>query len=113
MQGLAAVQVAIEGEAGLICGFAADAGGGFEDLARAGEGVSLFMDELFDAQGDVQLAAAIEALAGATLVWLELGELGFPEAQDVGLDGADFGYVADAIVEAIWNLGRRGLAFLS
>ena len=47
------------------------------------------MDEAFDLENLFDIAAAVEALAGSALVRLELGELGLPKAQDIGLEAAD------------------------
>jgi hypothetical protein len=71
------------------------------------------MYQLLDANGKLDLAAAIEALAGSTFVGLEGRELGFPESQDVGFDTADAGNVANAEVEPVGDLRRRWLGTLS
>jgi len=71
------------------------------------------MNELLDAECDVELTAPIKALSGATLVGLELGELGLPESEDVGFDSAEPGDVADAVIKPVGNLGLRSDAFLS
>ena len=74
---------------------------GFEDLARAGNGVALVVEEILDAQGHFDVAAAIETLAGAAFVGFEVGELALPEAQDIGGNVAEFGDFADAEVELV------------
>jgi hypothetical protein len=69
-----------------------------------------------DAQGGLDVLAAVEALAGAALVGLELGELGLPEAQHVGGQGEQPSHVADAEVELVGDLrasaGAVGLTVL-
>ena len=77
-----------------------------EGVTSAGEGVALTVDEALDLEGSLNIAAAIEALAGATLVWLELRKLGFPKAQHIGFDFADASNVANLEVEAIGDGGR-------
>jgi hypothetical protein len=72
-----------------------------KSLASAGEGVSLGVDEALDFEGHLDIAAAVKALAGSAFIGLELRELRFPEAQDVGLDGADARHITDLEVEAI------------
>jgi hypothetical protein len=59
--------------------------------------------EAVDLESHLDIAAAIEALAGAALAWLELRKLGFPEPKDVGLDFADASDVADFEIETVWN----------
>ena len=66
-------------------------GFGFEQLARAGDGVALVVEQVADAQGHLDIAAAEEALAGAALVGPKLWELGLPEAEDGGLHIAEAG----------------------
>jgi len=73
----------------------------FQDLAGAGQGVSLCMDEALYFQNQFDFAAAVEALAGSTLVGLELGKLRLPKAQDVGFKAADIGDVANLEIEAV------------
>jgi hypothetical protein len=90
-------------------------GGGFglEDLAGTGNGVALVVEEALDAEGGFDVALAVEALACAAFVGLELVEFGLPEAEDVGGDVAEASDVADAEVELIGDdnrLGGDGLA---
>lgn len=96
---------AAEGELGVFAG----AELGFEGGARAGDGVALVVEEGLDAERHFDVAAAVEALAGASLIGLELRELAFPEAEDVGGDFAEFCYLADAEVEFVGDFagGRR------
>lgn len=82
-----------------------------ERLAGAGDGESLLVQEALDLEDKFDVAAAVKALAGAALVGLELGELGFPEAEDVGLDGANAGDVADFEVEAVGDDRRLRCVF--
>ena len=67
----------------------------FEDLTGTGDGVALVVEEALDTKGHFDVAAAIETLACAAFVRLELRELALPETQDVGGDVAelsDFAY---------------------
>jgi hypothetical protein len=73
----------------------------FEDLAGSGDGVALVVEEGLDAEGHLDVSATVEALAGAAFVGLELGELALPEAEDIGGDLAQSGYLADAEVELV------------
>lgn len=73
----------------------------FEDLARAGDGVALAVEEALDAEGHLDVAAAIETLAGAAFVRFELRKLALPEAQDIGRDIAEPGDFADAEVKLV------------
>jgi hypothetical protein len=79
---------------------------GLEDLACAGNGVTLVVEETFDAESHLHIALAIEALAGATLIGAELGELTLPETEDVGRDLAKAGYFANPEVKLVWDLRR-------
>lgn len=81
---------------------------GFEDLSRAGNGVALVVEELLDAKGHFDIAAAVEALAGSALVGFELGEFTLPEAQDVGWNVAEFGDFADAEVKLVRDVRPGG-----
>jgi hypothetical protein len=73
----------------------------FEDLASTGDSVALVIEEGFDAECHLDVATTVEALAGTAFVGLELGELALPEAEDVGGDLAQPGYLADAEVELV------------
>ena len=85
-----------------------------ESLAGAGDGSSLAVDQALDFQNQFNVAAAVEALAGSALGGLELGELRLPEAQDVGLEVDDAGYIANLEVEAVGSPdGVRGCAWAS
>jgi len=81
---------------------------GLEDLAGAGDGVALVVEEALDVEGHLDVALAVEALAGASLVGLELGEFSLPEAQNIGRNIAEAGYVADAEVELVRDGNRLG-----
>ena len=52
----------------------------FEDLTGTGDGVALVVQEGFDAEGHLDVAAAVEALAGSAFVGVELGKFTLPEA---------------------------------
>jgi hypothetical protein len=73
----------------------------FEDLAGSRDGVALVVEEGFDAEGHLDVAATVEALAGAALVGFKLGKLALPEAEDVGGDLAQPGDFAYAEVELV------------
>jgi hypothetical protein len=75
-----------------------------DGLAGAGDGVALVVEEGFYAEGGFDVAAAVEALAGAAFVGFELGEFALPEAEDVGGNVAETGYFADAEVELVGYL---------
>jgi hypothetical protein len=80
----------------------------FEDLPGAGDGVSLVVEKALDAEGHFDVAATVEALAGAAFVWLELRELALPETEDVSGDVAELGDLADAEVELVRDVGPGG-----
>ena len=82
----------------------------FEYLSCAGNGVSLAVEQAFDAQCHFNIAPAIEALAGASLVGLELRKLALPETQDVGRNVAESGDFTDTEVELVRDVrpGWRG-----
>jgi hypothetical protein len=63
------------------------------------------VDETFDLKRHLDIAPAIEALAGAAFAWLELRKLRLPEPQDVGFDFADASYVANFEIETVWDSG--------
>jgi hypothetical protein len=74
---------------------------GFKDLACAGDCVALVVEEAFNSEGHLDIAAAIEALAGSAFVRLELREFALPEAEDVGRNVAESSDFADAEVEFV------------
>ena len=80
-----------------------------ELLAGAGDSVAFAVDELLDAEGEFDIAAAIEALARATLVGFKLGKLALPEAQDIGRDIAQACDLANAEVQLVRDVRRRGV----
>jgi hypothetical protein len=79
-----------------------------ESLAGTGEGVSLGMNEALDFKDELNVAAAVKALAGSTFVGLELGKLRLPEAEDIRLEVEDSGNVANFEVEAVGDC-RSGI----
>jgi hypothetical protein len=79
-----------------------------EDLARARDGVSLVVEEALDPQRHFDVAAAVEALAGAALVGLQLGELALPEAQNISRDFTEACNLSDAEVKLVGDFGRPG-----
>src|SRR5215469_11885095 len=54
----------------------------FQRLAGTGDGVTLAMHQPLDLESEFNLAAAVQALAGAALVGLQLRELRLPETED-------------------------------
>jgi len=80
----------------------------FEYLSGARNGIALVIEEALDAQSHFDIAAAVETLASAAFVWLELRELAFPEAKDVGGDVTKFGDFTYAKVELVWDVRPRG-----
>ena len=99
-----------DGSGGELGGFGGFFGFGLggEGLAGAGDGVALVVEQALDAESHFDVALAVEALAGAALVGLELRELGLPETQDVGGDIAQLRYIANAEVELVRNDGWLG-----
>ena len=55
-----------------------------EVLPGAADGKTLVVQEAFDQQDPFNVGATVEALAGFGPAWFDRGELGFPEAQDIG-----------------------------
>jgi hypothetical protein len=99
-----------DGSGGELGGFGGFFGPGLgrEGLAGAGDGVALVVEQALDAERHLDVALAVEALAGAAFVGLELRELGLPEAEDVGGDIAQLRYIANAEVELVRNDGWLG-----
>ena len=77
-----------------------------KSLTGAGKRVALGVDEPLDFQNQLNFTTAIETLAGAAFVGLELGKLRLPEAEDVSFKAADAGNVANLEIEAIGDRGR-------
>ena len=78
----------------------------FESLAGTGEGVPLAVDQVLDFERQLDVAAAVEALAGSAFIGLELREFCLPKAQDVGFHATDAGYIADLEIQAVGDGGR-------
>src|SRR6202044_893078 len=72
-------------------------------MTRSRECVAFTVDEAFDLESHLDVAAAIEALACAALAGLELRKLRLPKAEDVGFNLADAGYVANFEIETVWD----------
>ena len=70
-------------------------------LAGAGDGETLLVEKLLDAQNAFDVALAVHTLAGAALNRLQLRKLGFPETEDVGRQVAEAGYFADPEIELV------------
>ena len=78
----------------------------FQRLACPQDRVTLPVHQSLDLQGHFDLATPVEALPGAALVGLELGELRLPEAKNVRLNAAQARNIADLEIQAIWDYGR-------
>jgi hypothetical protein len=72
-------------DAGGAPGFHAPAFG-LERLPGAFDGVPLFVEEMLDAQQQLDVLAAVQAVAGAGFLRLQHRKLGLPKAQHIGLD---------------------------
>ena len=72
-----------------------------EDLPRTGNGVALAVEQRLDAQGGLDIAATVEALAGAAFMRFQIGKLALPEAQHVGRNLAKFRNLSNAKVELV------------
>src|SRR5438270_13037250 len=72
-------------------------------LTCAGDGESLLVEQLLDAQNALDVLAAIHTLAGTALYRLELGELSFPKAQNVSRQVAQAGNFSNAEIELFRN----------
>jgi hypothetical protein len=64
------------------------------------------VDQVLDLQHKLNIFAAVEALAGAAFVGLELGKLRLPKAQDIGFNAADARDIANLEVETVRDCGR-------
>jgi hypothetical protein len=87
-----------------LVGLAFDA----ELLAGAGNGEAFLVKQFLDAQNTLDIFVAVHALTGAAFDWFEVGELGLPEAQDVGGQSAEVRDFPDTEVEFFWNDDVRG-----
>src|SRR5690242_9436268 len=81
---------------------------GLEDRAGSGDGVALVVEKALDAEYHFDVAAAVEALAGAAFMRLEGGKLALPEAENVGRQIAESGHLADAEVKLVRDFGPGG-----
>ena len=88
----------------------------FQNLAGARKRIALSVDQLLDIQGQLNVAAAVEPLARAAFVGLELGKLRLPETQNIGFDATDASHVPNLEVEAVgdrWQVERSLLRKLN
>lgn len=74
-------------------------------LSRARDRISLVVKQRFDVQDRLHIAAAVQPLAGAPFVGLQLRELTLPEAQNVSWNVAEPGNLSNAEVQLVRNLG--------
>jgi hypothetical protein len=81
-----------------------------EHLPGAGNGVTLAVEKAFDPQRHLNIATAIETLAGAALVGFQLRKFALPETQHVGWNVAESGDFTNAEVELVRDVrpGWRG-----
>ena len=61
------------------------------------------MNQALDLQRHFHVALAVEPLAGAALVRLQLRKLRLPESQDIGLNVANSRNIANLEIETIWD----------
>ena len=64
------------------------------------------MNQALDLQRQLDIAAAVKALASAALVGLELRKLRLPESQHIGLHVTDLGHIPNLEIKTV---GDRGL----
>jgi hypothetical protein len=72
-----------------------------EYLSGARDGVALVIEKTLDAHRHLDVAAAVETLAGATFVRFELWEFALPKAKNVGRNIAELGHFADPEIELV------------
>ena len=77
---------------------------GLDGLSRAGDGVSLVVEQRLDVEHGLDIAASVETLAGAAFMRLELWKLRLPEAQHVRGNIAEAGDLSDAEVELVRDI---------
>ena len=80
----------------------------FEDLTGTGDSVALVVEEALDTKGHFDVAAAIETLACAAFVRLELREFALPESENISGNVTEFSDFADAEVELVRDIGPGG-----
>src|SRR5215470_7162726 len=85
----------------------------FELFPRAGDREAALVEELADAEDDVDVLSSIDALIRSGFLGAEGGELGLPETEDAGGDARDLGDLADLEVRLVGDVlsavrpGRR------
>ena len=77
-----------------------------ESLASAGKRVALGVNQPLDFKDQLDFTAAVEALAGAAFIRLELGELRLPESEHIRFQAADTRNIPNLEIEAIGDRGR-------
>ena len=70
-------------------------------MTRTGNGETFFIKKLANLKYIAHVAPPVHALSGAALDRLQLGELGFPEAQHVRRQMAEASDLADAEIEFV------------
>ena len=78
----------------------------FQRLPRACQRIALRVNQVFDLQGQLDVPATVKPLASSALVGFELGKLRLPKAQNIGLNAANTGHIANLEVEAVGDHGR-------
>ena len=76
-------------------------------LTSALNGEALLVEQGLDFENQLHILAAIQAVTRSGFLGTQCGELGLPEAQDVGLDARELGDIADAEIELVGNFGAR------
>jgi hypothetical protein len=79
-----------------------------EYLSGARDGVALAIEKTLDAHRHLDVAAAVETLAGATFVRFELRKFALPKTKNVGRNIAELGHFADPEIELVRDVRSRG-----
>ena len=77
---------------------------GLQSLARAFNRVPLFVQQVLDAEQQLHILAAKEAVTAPRFLGRQLSELGLPVAQHVGLDTQNLADFTNLEVQLIGNL---------
>lgn len=60
---------------------------------------SFLIEQTLDIQNDADIFLRIDAIAGAIFCRSQIGKLGFPVTQNVGLQAGDFTDLADGVIQ--------------
>jgi hypothetical protein len=80
-----------------------------QNLARAGDGVALTVEQAFDFEDGFDVLSPVLALAVGSLLGSERGKLALPETQNIRLDSGKLRNVADSEEQAVWDFWSRWL----